>query len=550
MSSDSRTPSPDLPLPEQFNVAEYFIGRNLSEERAELTAVLYRDEHLTYREVGKLVNQAANALGRSGLGRGDRVLLLLLDSPAFVAAFWGAIRLGAVPVPVNTLLHADDYEFILRDSGARCLIVDESLLDRVAPALERLAAGRTVGQGRWGAVEMVYVADDAFGCRTGSSKAVAHDCGRSGFKSLNEECAASPPHSTAAETHRDDPAFWLYTSGSTGRPKAAIHLHHHMVHCLEHYARQVLGITAGDRTFSTSKLYFAYGLGNALYFPFGAGASTVLVAERPTADKVFEVIRRHQPTIFFAVPAVYAAILQAAESKPCDLGSVRCAVSAGEGLPAPLWERFRNRFGISILDGIGSTEMLHMFISNRPSDLVPGSSGRLVPGYAASIVDEDGHEVPAGQMGELLIRGSSAARAYWNRSDLSRAAFRGEWTVTGDKFICDERGYFWHCGRTDDMLKVSGLWVSPMEVESALLAHAAVLECAVVGSTDADGLTKPKAFVVLKTPAADAGAMETELADFLRRRLPSYKVPQWIVLTETLPRTATGKIQRYKLRHG
>ena len=533
-----------------FNAAEYFIDRNLSEGRGEATALVYAHGRLTYRRVATLVSRAADALRRGGIERGDRVMLVLPDSPAFVAAFWGAIKLGAVPVPVNTLLPADDYEFMLSDSAARCLVADERLLERATPALDRLAAARTGGGGRWGSLEAVYVAGEAFASGGEASRPGFDQAGARGYRSLDEECAASPPESPAARTEPGDPAFWLYTSGSTGRPKAAIHLQHHMVYCLEHYARQVLGITASDRTFSTSKLYFAYGLGNGLYFPFGVGASTVLLAERPTADRIFEVIRRDQPTIFFAVPSVYAALLQAAESRSVDLGCVRCAVSAGEGLPAPLWERFRERFGIKILDGIGSTEMLHMFVSNRPGDVVPGSSGRLVPGYEARIVDEQGHQVAPGQMGELLIRGASGARGYWNRPELTQATFRGEWTVTGDKFVLDERGYFWHCGRTDDMLKVSGLWVSPMEIESALLAHSSVLECAVVGATDNQGLTKPKAYVVLKDAALSPDAAEAKLAAFLRGRLPGYKVPQWIVLMESLPRTATGKIQRFKLRQG
>ncbi|HKS95013.1 MAG TPA: benzoate-CoA ligase family protein, partial [Terriglobia bacterium] len=511
------------------------------------TAVIAGDEQLTYREVATLVGRTANAFASGGVARGDRVLLLLLDSPAFVTAFWGAIKLGAVPVPANTLLRAEDYEFMLRDSGARGLVVDERLLGRVRPALDHLAAHPEGGKGRWGALEAVWIASEAFG-----GAPVGHPSSAPPepdvHRSFDQACAGSPPDSVAAPTRRDDPAFWLYTSGSTGRPKAAVHLHHDMVDCLESYARGVLGITSSDRTFSTSKLYFAYGLGNALYFPFGVGASTVLFADRPTPDAIFEIIRRTRPTVFFSVPALYAAMLQAAESGSFDLSSVRVAVSAGESLPAPLWDRFQARFGISVLDGIGSTEMLHMFISNRPDDAIPGSSGRLVPGYEARIVDEHGHEVAPGQLGELWIRGASAARGYWNRPELSRAAFRGEWTVTGDKFVQDERGYFWHHGRTDDMLKVSGLWVSPVEIESALLGHPSVLECAVVGAADSDGLTKPKAFVVLKDAAHGPLSHEEELAAFVRTQLPGYKVPRWIVLIEALPRTATGKIQRFKLR--
>ncbi len=513
-----------LTIPERFNVAAYFVDRHLDEGRGDALAVLYQDQQFTYRQIVGLMNRATNAFAYEGVRRGDRILLLLFDSPAFVAAFWGAIKLGAVPIPTNTLLATDDYEFMLRDSEARFLVVEEKLLEKVAPFL-----------GQLGNLKTAWV--------TGSAEQAG-----ARIKSFDAALAESSPKASAAPTHRDDPAFWLYTSGSTGRPKAAIHRHRDMVYCLEFFAKQVLEISAGDRTFSTSKLFFAYGLGNALYFPFGVGASTVLLSERPTAEKVFEIVRCHQPTVFFGVPAVYAAMLQAPEASQLDLGSVRCAVSAGEALPAPLWSRFRDRFGISIVDGIGSTEMLHMFISNRPDDIVPGSSGKLVPGYGARIVDEQGNEVPAGQMGELQISGESAAAGYWNRPDLTAASFRGEWTVTGDKYICDERGYYWYCGRSDDMLKVSGLWVSPLEVETAVLAHPAVLECAVVGATDHDGLTKPKAFVVRKNSLATPSTFEAELRGFLHGRLPAYKVPQWIVVTESLPRTATGKVQRFKLR--
>jgi benzoate-CoA ligase len=514
----SRVP---VSIPEQFNVAGYFVDRHLDAGRADTLAVLFEDQKLTYRQVAEQVNRAANTFARQGVGREDRVLLLLLDSPALVAAFWGAIKLGAVAVPLNTLLTTADYEFMLRDSGARCLVVHDSLLEKVAPVL-----------GRSSDLKMVWVAGEA----------------RAGYESFEAALARSSLEAAAAPTHRDAPAFWLYTSGSTGRPKAAIHLHHDMVYCLELFARQILQISARDRTFSVSKLFFAYGLGNALYFPFGVGASTVLLSERPNAEKIFQVIARYQPTLFFAVPTLYAAMLQVSAAEKDSLRSVRCAVSAGEALPASLWERFRDRFGISIVDAIGSTEMLHMFISNRPDDIVPGSSGRLIPGYEARIVDEQGNDLPPGQMGNLWIRGPSAAAGYWNRPELTRATFRGEWTLTGDKYISDERGTFFYCGRSDDMLKVSGLWVSPLEIETAVLAHPAVVECAVVGATDGDGLTKPKAFVVAKDASSASPQFEAELRDFLRSRLPGYKLPQWIVFADSLPKTATGKIQRFKLR--
>lgn len=508
-----------LSLPEQFNAAAYFVDRNLAEGRGDALALLCADQQLTYRQVADQASRAARAFARAGIGREDRVFLLLLDSPAFVAAFWGAIKLGAVAVPVNTLLMPADYEFMLRDSGARCLVVSDALWEKVAPVLARLPE-----------VETLWVAGEA----------------PPGAESFEAVLARSQSDAPAAATHRDAPAFWLYTSGSTGRPKAAIHRHRDMVYCLESFAKGILGITARDRTFSASKLFFAYGLGNALYFPFGVGASTVFLPERPTAEKVFEVVRRYQPTIFYAVPTLYAAMLQVPPNAgPDDLGPVRLAVSAGEALPASIWERFRDRFGLEILDGIGSTEMLHMFISNRPGDVLAGSSGKPVPGYDARIVDEQGNDLPPGQMGNLWVRGASAAAGYWNRPDLTAETFRDEWTLTGDKYIRDERGYYSYCGRTDDMLKVSGLWVSPLEIETVLLAHPAVVEAAVVGSTDADGLTRPKAFVVVKNPAAE---LEANLRSFLHARLPGYKVPEWIVFADSLPKTATGKIQRFKLR--
>jgi benzoate-CoA ligase family protein len=513
--------STPISLPAQFNASEYFVDRNVDEGHGDMLAVLCQDRRLTYRQIAEEVNRAAHAFSRAGLKGLDRIVMLLSDSPAFVAAFWGAIKMGAVPIPTNTLLSSGEYEFMLRDSGACGLVVEDALLEKVASCLDRLDS-----------LKAAWVVGGV------SEK----------YKSFDVELAGSQPNFSAAATLRDDPAFWLYTSGSTGQPKAAIHLHLHMVVCLERYAKQVLKLTVDDRTFSTSKLFFAYGLGNGLYFPFGVGGSTVLLSERPSPGKIFEVLARYQPTLFFAVPSVYAALLQVKDVEPGVFRSVRCAVSAGEALPAPLWERFRERFGICILDGIGSTEMLHMFISNRLDDIVPGSSGRQVPGYEAKIVDEEGKEVSPGQSGDLLVRGESVSAGYWNRPELTQRTFRDGWAVTGDRYSRDERGYFWYHGRSDDMLKVRGLWVSPMEVESALLTHPAVLECAVIGVLDHDGLTKPKAFVVLKSPSSASPEFEAELAQYLRARLAGYKVPRWIVFLESLPRTATGKIQRYKLR--
>lgn len=512
--------NPPLSIPETFNVAEYFVDRNLNEGRGEHTAILFQEQRLSYRTVADQVQRAANLLQAGGLERGDRLVLILYDSPEFVATFWGAIRSGLLPIPSNTLLSADDYAFMLQDSGARGLVVDARLYEKIEPALNQLPE-----------LKSVWV--------SGKSQP--------GRKNLEEDMALAPSHAPVAATLRDDPAFWLYTSGSTGKPKAAIHRHRDMVYCLEFYAKQVLGIGPQDVTFSTSKLFFAYGLGNALYFPFGVGGTSVLLAERPSPEKIFEILLQFRPTLFFAVPAVYAAMLQAPVADASVMRSVRRAVSAGEALPAPLWARFKYKFGPSILDGIGSTEMLHMFISNRPDDTVPGCSGKPVPGYDARIVDESGHAAPVGEIGELHIRGKSAAAGYWNRPELTQTTFPGEWTLTGDKYYCDARGHFWYCGRTDDMMKVSSLWVSPLEVETELLNHPLVYECAVVAAMDADGLTKPKAFVVLKQNEPPP-EIEAELLAFLKAHLPGYKMPQWIVVTKSLPRTATGKIQRFKLR--
>jgi len=508
---------------DRFNVAEYFVDRHLEEGRGDDLAILCDEGQLTYRQIGELVNRAANALGELGVGQDDRVLIALPDSPAFVAAFWGAIKLGAIAVPVSTLLSGNECEFVLRDSGARCMVVHDSLMDKLAPALRKLESG-----------------SEPQVCLVGQVKP--------GCESFNEALARSSARSEPSPTHRDAPAFWLYTSGSTGQPKAAIHRHSDMVCCLENFAKGILHISAKDRTFSASKLFFAYGLGNGLYFPFGVGAQTILLAERPTAEKVLEVISVHRPTIFYGVPSLYAAMLQVTGTSRFDLTSIRCAVSAGEALPAPLWERFRERFGISILDGIGSTEMLHMFISNRLGDFMPGSSGKIVPGYTAKIVDDQGREVRTGDVGNLWVKGESGAAGYWNRPELTRSTFRGEWVVTGDKYRCDERGFYWHCGRSDDMLKVHGMWVSPVEVESALLGHSEVAECAVVGAIDDDGLEKPKAFVVLRKPLRLSAELEAELRRFAADRLPKYKEPRWLVEIESLPKTTTGKLQRFKLR--
>ncbi|HEX2681208.1 MAG TPA: benzoate-CoA ligase family protein, partial [Candidatus Dormibacteraeota bacterium] len=360
---------------------------------------------------------------------------------------------------------------------------------------------------------------------------------------------AEPAELEAAATTRDDVAFWLYTSGTTGVPKAAVHLHHDMLVCCESYGQHVLELGPDDRTFSVAKLFFAYGLGNALYFPFHVGASTVLYPGRPDPAAVFALITRERPTVFYAVPTAYAALLHVPDAeRTYDLRSLRLCLSAGEPLPKALYQRWYDRFGLEILDGIGSTEMCHTFIANRRGRVRAGSSGTLVPGYEARIVDDEGREVPAGEVGNLIVKGDSACAGYWNQHERTKQTIQGEWVRTGDKYVRDADGYFWYAGRVDDMIKAGGIWVSPGEVEAALVEHAAVLEAGVVGAADADELVKPLAFVVLAPGHTPSSALEEELKTFVKDRLASYKYPRWIVFVDELPKTATGKIQRFKLR--
>ena len=508
-------------LPAQFNVATWFVDRNVAQGRGAAPAFRCEGRTLTYADVLERVNRTGNALRQLSLGAGDRVLLLCLDGPEFVGSFWGAIKVGAVAVPVNTLLRADDWLYCLEDSGAKVVVVSAPLLPAAEPALARARQ-----------VKHVLVAGAASGAHL----------------SYEERLEGASADLAAATTSRDEPAFWLYSSGSTGVPKAAVHLHHDMVVCAEAFARQVLGIRATDKVFSAAKLFFAYGLGNAGYFPASVGAQSVLYPHRVTPEAAFDVITRHRPTLFFATPALYAGMLALKEAPSPDLGSLRLCVSAGEALPADLFMRWRDRFGVEIIDGIGTTEALHMFLSNRPGAVRPGSSGRPVPGYEAVIVDDQARPVPRGEIGNLRIKGDSIMAGYWNQQEKTRATLFGPWIATGDKYYEDEDGYFWYCGRSDDMLKVSGAWVSPVEVEGALVSHPAVLQAAVVGDKDGEGLVKPRAFVVLKEPAQASDALAEELKAFVKGRLAPYKYPRWIEFRTELPMTATGKIQRFKLR--
>jgi benzoate-CoA ligase family protein len=513
-----------LGVPETFNATRYFVDRHIAEGRGAKVALECGDEQVTYADVSRHVDAFGAGLAhRFGVRAEERVLLLLVDGPAFVYAFFGAIKIGAVPVPLNTLWTAADYEYVVRDSGATALVVSPELLPKIeAMAPEARARLRHVVTGA--------------------------DFGRL----LAEGQGAVD----AAPTHRDAPAFWLYSSGSTGKPKACVHLQHDMVVCAELFGKGVLGITERDRTFSVAKLFFAYGLGNALYFPFAVGATTVLWPGTPAPANVYAVIERYRPTLFYSVPTGYGMMLAhrrtptagADDRADFNLSSVRLAVSAGEALPVALYERFKQRFGIDIIDGIGSTEALHMFISNHPGAIRPGSSGRIVRGYEARILDDGGQAVPAGEIGNLWIRGDSVCAGYWNQHEKTKDTIEGHWIRTGDKYTRDENGYFWYAGRADDMLKVGGLWVSPVEVENALAAHASVLECGVIGREDHDGLVKPMAFVVLAPGNPPTPELAKELQQFVRDRVAEYKRPRWVEFLSELPKTATGKIQRFRLR--
>ncbi len=510
-------------ISEQLNAANVFVDENVQNGRGQNIAIYNGDETLTYRDALELVNRTGNALKNIGIDGEERVMLLLLDSPEFVASFFGAIKIGAVPIPTNTMLKANDYQYFLNDSGAKTLIVHDVLLTEIEKIKSNLKY-----------LKNIIVVGNAGG----------------DYLSFDDLVMKESSDLEAAETSKDDAAFWLYSSGSTGSPKGVVHLHHDMLYCSDLYAKNVLGINEKDVTFSAAKLFFAYGLGNSLYFPFRVGASAILYPEKPDPEKVFQIIERYKPTLFYGVPTLYAKMLQSMENgdiKP-DLNSLRLCVSAGEQLPAEIYQRWKNLTNLEILDGIGSTEVLHIFISNRQGEVKPGSSGQIVPGYEARIVDENGIEVKTGEIGNLMIKGDSNAPYYWKKHDKTKKTMIGEWIHTGDKYYKDSEGYFWHCGRSDDMMKVSGMWVSPIEIENILASHKAVMECAVVGNLDEDKLVKPKAHIVLKEGYEPSSLLKEELQKFVLDRAAPYKHPRWIEFIDSLPRTATGKVQRFKLR--
>jgi benzoate-CoA ligase family protein len=518
--------APGAAIPRDYNFAADILARNLNAGRGGKPAFIDARGTWTYGQLAERVGKFAAILRSLGVRREERVLICLLDTIDWPTAFLGCLKSGVVAVPVNTLMTEDDYRHMLADSRARVLVVSDALYPRFQKLVEEAPD-----------LEHVIVSgDNAYG-----------------LKSFEELMDKAKVCTETAPTVRDDIAFWLYTSGSTGRPKGAVHCHADLKLTDDLYGGPFLDITENDVCYSVAKLFFAYGLGNALTFPMSVGACTVLLPERPTPESVAALLRRHPVTVFYAVPTFYAAFLASASAPPRADVKFRCCVSAGEALPPDVGKRWVEKYGVDILDGIGSTEMLHIFLSNRAGEVKYGTTGKPVPGYECKLIGDDGQPVKKGEMGELLIKGPTAAIMYWNNREQSCSTFLGPWTRSGDKYMEDEQGYYVYCGRHDDMLKVSGLYVSPFEVEGALATHPEVLEAAVVAWPDADALIKPKAFVVLKdqTKVADAAArdaMSRALQEHVKTRLAPYKYPRWIEFRQDLPKTATGKIQRFKLR--
>jgi 4-hydroxybenzoate-CoA ligase len=516
-----------------FNAADYFIDRNIRQGRGHKIAVYTEYRNYTYNDIHKMTNKTANALRELGVHVDDRVMILMLDVPQFYAMLYGSIKIGAVPIPVNTMLTPDDYEYYLNDSRARVLVISEQLFPLVTQIKGDLLYLR----------DLIVISEK-----------------EGAFIPFKQKYRHAPETIKTEFTTKDDVGFWLYSSGSTGSPKGAIHSQYDMVAVSEAFGQGVLELTEDDILFSAARLFFAYGLGNAGCLPFSVGAAVVLNSGAPNPESVFRHLAKFRPTVFFGIPTLYGQMLEALEKRDAENGSapdpnsnhefssVRICVSAGEALPPDLYYRWKKRFGIDIIDGIGSTEMLHIFISNRPGDIRPGSTGKPVPGYELRLVDDNGQDVPQGEIGTLLVKGASAAQQYWRKREKTLLTMQGEWINTGDKYYVDNDGYYWCAGRGDDMLKVGGIWVSPVEVENCITEHSDVLEVAVVGHQDAKGLTKPKAFVVLKEKKKASEALEKEIKQWVLDRMAKYKYPRWVEFVKELPKSSTGKIQRFKLR--
>lgn len=506
-------------LPDIYNAATTFVDDNIVQGRGNRIAIYYQEQKFTYQEVFERVNRTGNALRELGIEFEHRVLLVLPDSPEFAFSFFGAIKIGAVPIPTNPWMKAEDYEYLLHDSRARVLIVHESVLPEIENIWDRSRF-----------LKHVIIVGEATGRALSFERLIA----------------GASDQLEAEATNKDDVAFWAYTSGSTGSPKGAVHLQHDMITITDLFTEPVLAMGENDICFSASKLFFSYGLGNSLYFPFRFGASTVLWPERPDPEKILQVIDKYQPTFFFSVPTLYARLLRI--EKHYDLSSLRICLSSGEPLPPALFHQWKDRFGLELLDVVGSTEATHDFLANRPGRAKPGSSGEVTPAFEAKIVDDEGREVPVGEVGNLMVNGDANAPYYWNKHEQSKQTMQGEWLKTGDTYYRDANGYYWYCGRSDDMLKVGGMWVSPIEIENTLMEHPSVLEAAVVGHEDADGLVKPKAYVILKSEFAPSDELRVDLQAHVKSKLAPYKYPRWVDFVNDLPKTVTGKIQRFRLR--
>ena len=502
------------------NAVTDLLDRNIDQGRAEKTAFIDPERSITYGELQKHSCRIANLLTSLGIAPESRVAVLMHDSIDWPAVFLGAIRAGVIPVAINTLLGTEPYRYILSDSRAKVLFVSPALLDMVAPILASLPF-----------LEQVIV--------TGENAL--------GHTSLTAAMSVESDKYVTFAASPDEIAFWLYSSGSTGTPKGVPHIHSSMMSTAECFGQQLLGMQENDVVFSAAKFFFAYGLGNALSFPMSVGATTILWTARPTPEVMFDMLRKHQPTIFCGVPTLYAAMLAHPGCKPENSSSrLRLCLSAGEALPAEVGSKWQSIFGVDIIDGVGSTELLHIFLSNAPGDVVYGTSGTAVPGYLLRLVNEKGEEVSGNEIGELLVDGPSSTPGYWNQRKKNRHTFEGRWARTGDKYTRTTDGRYVYCGRTDDMFKVSGQWLSPFEVESALISHPAVLEAAVVGYEDSDQLMRVRAFVVLND-RFDENIAEP-LREHVKTQIGKWKYPRDIVFTSELPKTATGKIQRFKLR--
>ena len=519
-------------FPERFNMADYFLYHNVEEGRENKVCLYFNDQTYTYGQAAVMSNRAGNALRELSVEMEDRVLMVLPDCPEFVWTWFGAARVGAVITMVNPLLPADDYRYYLEYTRARAAVVHHSLAQ---PFVEAAASANFLRS-------VLMVSDD-----DSTEEPHVDPRGRVKYFSFRDTVQAQTDTCAPANTHRDDIAIWLFTSGSTGHPKGAVHLQHDLPYNTEVFAKRTMGVNENDITVSVPKLFFGYATGTNLLFPFAVGGATALFAERSTPEKLFEIVDKYRPTILTTVPTMINAMLNADDAAAHDLSSIRFCYSAGEALPVELYHRWKQMFDVEICDGIGSAEMFHIYITNRPGDVKPGSLGRIVDGYEARIVDADDKKVPTGEMGTLKIKGDSAALCYWNAHEKSKETFAGDWCTSGDQFHVDADGYYWYHGRSDDMLKVGGIFVAPAEIENCLLQHEAVMECAVIGQEDADGLIKPKAFIVARglDPHEE---LSDEIKLFAKSRMALYKYPRWIEFVDSLPKNDRGKIDRKLLK--